>query len=77
MDELNDKLLQDVLSLPSHLRTVLIDKLIRSLNVPIQKEIDDIWAQEAEKRVSDVNSGKVKSVSGEQVFEEIRTRFEK
>ncbi|MHA1255533.1 MAG: addiction module protein [Promethearchaeota archaeon] len=77
MDELNDKLIQDVLSLPSHLRTVLIDKLIRSLNVPIQKEIDEIWALEAEKRVSDVNSGKVKSVSGKQVFKEIRTRFEK
>lgn len=77
MDELNDKLIQDVLSLPSHLRTVLIDKLIRSLNVPIQKEIDEIWALEAEKRVSDVNSGKVKSVSGKQVFKEIRSRFEK
>lgn len=77
MNELNEKLLQEVLSLPSHLRTILIDKLIESLNIPIQKEIDDLWAEEAEKRVSDINSGKVKSISGEKVFEEIQSRFKK
>ncbi len=75
MNELNEKLLQDILSLPSHLRTILIDKLIESLNVPIQKEIDDLWAEEAEKRISDINSGKVQSISGEKVFEDIRSRF--
>ena len=77
MTELNEKLLQEVLSLPSHLRTKLIDKLIESLNIPIQKEIDKLWAIEAEKRVSDINSGKVKSIPGEEVFEEIQSRFKK
>jgi len=77
MTELNEKLLQEVLSLPSHLRTILIDKLIESLNIPIQKEIDELWAEEAEKRISDINSGKVKSIPGEEVFEEIRSRFKK
>ncbi|MEE9377027.1 MAG: addiction module protein [Candidatus Lokiarchaeia archaeon] len=75
MNELNEKLIQEILSLPSHLRTILIDKLIESLNVPIQKEIDDLWAEEAEKRISDINSGKVQSISGEKVFEDIRSRF--
>ena len=77
MTELNEKLLQEVLSLPSHLRTKLIDKLIESLNIPIQKEIDELWAEEAEKRISDIDSGKVKSIPGEKVFEEIRSRFGK
>ncbi len=75
MNELNEKLLQEILSLPSHLRTILIDKLIESLNVPIKKDIDDLWAEEAEKRISDINSGKVQSISGEKVFEDIRSRF--
>ncbi len=75
MNELNEKLLQEILSLPSHLRTILIDKLIESLNVPIQKEIDDLWAEEAEKRISDINSGKAQSISGKKVFEDIRSRF--
>ena len=77
MTELSEKLLQEVLSLPLHLRTKLIDKLIESLNIPIQKEIDELWAEEAEKRVSDINSGKVKSIPGEEVFKEIRNRLKK
>ena len=77
MTELSEKLLQEVLSLPSHLRTELIDKLIESLNIPIQKDIDELWAEEVEKRISDINSGKVKSIPGEEVFEEIRNRFKK
>ena len=77
MTELNEKLLREALSLPSHLRTILIDKLIESLNIPIQKEIDDLCAADAEKRISYINSGKVKSISGEKVFEEILSRFKK
>ncbi len=77
MTELNEKLLQEALSLPSHLRTILIDKLIGSLNIPIQKEIDELWAEEAERRISDIDSGKVKSIPGEKVFKEIRSRFGK
>ena len=77
MTELNEKILQEVLSLPSHMRTKLIDKLIQSLNIPIQKEIDDLWAEEAEKRISEIKSGKVEPISGEKVFEEIHDRFKK
>lgn len=77
MNELNDKLFQDVLSLPSHLRTILIDELIKSLNVPIIKEIDELWAKEAENRISEVNSGKIKSISGDKVTKEIQSRFKK
>lgn len=75
MTELSEKLLQEALSLPADLRSVLIDKLIKSLNVPIQKEIDELWAEEAEKRVSELSSGKVKPLSGEKVFKEIRKCF--
>ncbi len=77
MTDLTEKILQDALSLPSHMRTILIDKLLESLNIPIQKEIDALWAKEAERRISDIDTGKVKSIPGEKVFEEIRSRFGK
>jgi putative addiction module component (TIGR02574 family) len=70
-------LLDEILSLPSDLRLKLIDKLLKSLNLPIEKEIDELWAEEAERRVSEIDSGKVKPISGEDVFKEIRNRFEK
>lgn len=77
MVEINEKLLQEILSLPSHLRTQLIDKLIESLNIPIQKEVDELWAKEAEERISEIDSGSVKIISGEQIFKDIRNRFKK
>ncbi len=76
MSTLNKDLLEEVLSLPSDLRMKLIDKLIESLNVPIQEEIDELWSKEVEKRVDDINSGKIKPIPGEQVFQEIRNQFQ-
>jgi putative addiction module component (TIGR02574 family) len=77
MIELNEKLLDEIFSLPSDLRAKLIDRILKSLNLPIQKEIDEVWAKEAEKLVSEIESGKVKPVSGDDVFKEIRNRLEK
>ena len=77
MAELNEKILDEILSLPSNLRAKLVDRLIKSLNLPIQKEIDKLWTQETEKRVSEINSGEVKLISGEDVFNDIRKRIEK
>ncbi len=49
MDNLNKKLLREALSLPINLRTALIDNLIESLNVPLQKKTDQMWTEESEK----------------------------
>ena len=63
-------------SLPLDLKTQLIDRLIRSLS-PSQKEIDELWAKEAEERVEEIKTGKVKPIPGEEVFKEIRDRLSK
>jgi putative addiction module component (TIGR02574 family) len=58
-------------SLPLDLKMVLIDRLLNSLN-PSPKEIDELWAKEAEKRVEEIRTGKVKPVDGEEVFGRLR-----
>ena len=63
-------------SLPIDIKTQLIDRLLCSLN-PSQKEIDELWAKEAERRLAEVRAGKVKTVPGEKVFDEIRQRLSK
>jgi len=73
----NERLVKEALSLPTDMRTALVDKLLKSLNVPTQKEVDKLWAEEAERRIEDVSSGKVSTVPGNQVFEDIRKRFGK
>ncbi len=61
-------------SLPLDLKTLLIDRLLNSLN-PSLKEIDELWAEEAERRVEEIRKGKVKPVAGEEVFVKIRERL--
>ena len=68
-----DELFAEAVSLPLDIRTQLVDKLLQSLH-PIQKEIDALWTEEAEKRVKEIRSGKVATIQGEEVFEKIRKR---
>ncbi|MHC9539626.1 MAG: addiction module protein [Vulcanimicrobiota bacterium] len=43
-----DDLISEAVSLPVEIRLQLVEKLLESLN-PSYKEIDDLWAVEAEK----------------------------
>ena len=68
-----EELFDKAVSLPVEIRAQLIDKLLRSIH-PVQKEIDELWAAEAEKRVEEIKSGKVKTTPGDEVFKKILSR---
>jgi putative addiction module component (TIGR02574 family) len=70
-----EDLFDEAISLPVEVRTQLVDKLLQSLN-PTQTEIDKLWAKEAEKRVDEIRTGKVKTIPGKQVFQRMRDRFD-
>lgn len=67
------ELFDEAVSLPVEMRAQLIDKLLQGIH-PIQKEIDELWAAEAEKRVEEIKSGKVKTIPGDEVFKKILGR---
>jgi putative addiction module component (TIGR02574 family) len=69
-----DELINEAKSLPVELRAKLVDELLKSLN-PSQAEIDELWAIEAEKRVAEIEEGKVKVIPGEEVFDKLRKRL--
>ncbi|OHC02562.1 MAG: hypothetical protein A3H23_05915 [Planctomycetes bacterium RIFCSPLOWO2_12_FULL_40_19] len=69
-----DVLISEVISLPVDIRTQLIEKLLDSLN-PTKKEIDELWGKEAELRVQEIKTGKVKTIPGEDVFKEIQDKL--
>ena len=71
-----DELMSMVESLPIEIKTKLIEKILNSLH-PTQKEIDALWAQEVEKRLNDIRTGKVKPVPADEVFEEIQKIYNK
>jgi len=71
------KLEEKILSLPCEDRIYLVEKLLKSLNSPSPEEIDKAWAEESERRIDEIESGKVQTIPGEQVFQEIRKRIKK
>jgi putative addiction module component (TIGR02574 family) len=77
MSDLAKKFLEEALLLPVGDRAELVEYLLQSLNSPTQKEIDDLWASEAEKRIVEYDRGKIESFDGELVIKEIRERFKR
>jgi putative addiction module component (TIGR02574 family) len=75
MTTVADKVLDEALSLPADDRLGLVEKLLCSLNLPTQGEIDSLWAAEAERRVRQIDDGDVQLVPGEKVFEKIRRKY--
>lgn len=72
-----DKIVEGALALPVDARIGLVSRLLSSLNLPTQPEIDRWWAEEAERRVDQIDRGEVKLVPGEQVFEKIRKKYQR
>ena len=77
MTAITDRVTEEALSLPADIRLNLVEKLITSLNLPIDKDIDRLWAEEAERRISKIEAGEVKLVHGEEVFSKIRAKYGK
>ncbi len=74
MSTVSDKVMDEVLSLPTDARMSLVEKLLASLNLPTQPEIDRVWVEEAERRVAQIDRGEVELIPGEEVFAKLRQK---
>ena len=70
------QLIDEVVSLPVEERALIVDSILRSLNQP-ESRIDREWAIEANQRLSELKSGGVEAISGNEVFSKIWSRFDK
>ncbi len=75
MNALAEKLAEEALTLPDDDRAALIEVLVRSMNPPVRTEIDRLWAEEAERRVQEIEDGTVTPLDGEAVLQEVRQRL--
>ncbi|CAM3809315.1 addiction module protein [Arcobacter cloacae] len=62
-----NELLEQALTLNVNDRTKLIDELFKSIDKP-DEEIDQIWADEADKRLEAYRKGELKAVPMEDIF---------
>jgi hypothetical protein len=56
-------------------KTELLPALIVELDGPADADVERAWLMEAQRRHREVREGKVKPVSGEGVFENVRARL--
>jgi len=68
------ELIAEAISLPVEERAIVVDSILRSLNSP-EDDIDRQWVAEAERRLDEVRTGRVKAIPGDEVFAQIRKRF--
>ena len=62
-----NKLLEQTLILNVNERTKLIDELFKSID-KLDEEIDQIWADEADKRLEAYRKGQIKAIPIEDIF---------
>jgi len=67
------ELLQKALALPENERAELAGNLIASLDAPVDRDVDAAWQQEVARRLHEVQSGKVGTISWEEVQQKGRS----
>ena len=68
MTQTVDDIIFAALSLPAELKVKLARQLLESLDAAEQKEIDEVWAVEAERRIDEYEAGKVRTIPAEEVL---------
>ena len=64
-----NELLIEAMKLKPEERLTLVEGLIKSLDEP-DKKLDEIWAEESEKRLKAYREGKLKGIPMEEIFRE-------
>jgi putative addiction module component (TIGR02574 family) len=73
MTQETNELLQKALALPDKERAELAGKLISSLDQTVEEDVDAAWQREIARRLREVESGSVKTVSWSEIQQKGRT----
>jgi putative addiction module component (TIGR02574 family) len=73
MDDLAREIESKALQLPPKERARLAERLIASLDPESDRDAEQAWLEEAERRLDELESGKVPGIPAEEVFEKARS----
>jgi hypothetical protein len=68
-----DEIGEETRQLPREQAAELVDRVVFELHDEPDPKNDAVWAEEAERRLTDIRSGKVKPTPGEEVIARART----
>jgi putative addiction module component (TIGR02574 family) len=63
------QILENALALPAVERAAIIESLLSSLDQP-DVRIDEVWVEEAERRIAAYEAGRMKAIPADEVFRE-------
>ena len=69
------KIESEALNLDIHSRASLVGKLLLSLDEPTVSEVEQLWLDEAERRLDDYRAGNVQGIPGNEVFKRAITEL--
>ena len=72
MDLTVEQVVENALALPSEARVLLADRLVESLDPAEDGPLRDLWVGEARRRREEVRSGRVKTISREEVLAKVK-----
>jgi putative addiction module component (TIGR02574 family) len=70
-----EKIEEEIRSLSAAEKVELLRSLIAELDAPADPDVERAWLEESQRRQRELVEGKVKGVSGERVFENLRSRL--
>ena len=65
--EAANKILDKALKLPEEERAFISEKLYQSLHLQIDDEIETVWKEEIDKRLEEIENGRVKLINWDDV----------
>lgn len=71
-----EQVMKEALSLPSAWRAWLAEKLVESLELDVDENLQTLWLSEAKKRRDEIRSGIVQPISGEEGLARVRRLLE-
>jgi putative addiction module component (TIGR02574 family) len=72
-----EEILREAMALTLEEREMLAEELFKSVASAEQKQIDAAWAAEIERRIDDLDSGRMTARPAEDVLREARERLER
>ena len=71
-----EQLTEELLSLPSASRALLVEKLVESLEFDIDPAIEAAWVTQAKSRRDEVRNASVKVIDGDEALTQVRRLIE-
>ncbi|MBI3696564.1 MAG: addiction module protein [Acidobacteria bacterium] len=77
MDALFDEIVADAMKLPLRDRVRLAQRLVSSLDDQIESDVEALWAAEAERRLEELRTGRVKGIDAAEAFRKAHEALER